>query len=539
LPNTVDHVRVTFSEPIVPSSFNLNGVFAEGPNGSFPVSSITPVAGSNNTQFDVNFARLTHTGQYDLVILPNITDPFGNLMDQDGNFIGGELPGDIYVAQFGVTGPQVVSALANSTVAGETFSLRVTFNEDINLASFTTGKIASFTDPNGANILNSVFAVVQVTPNNFRLFDVFFTPRNIAGTYTMVIGPNIQDVFGNAMDQDADAALPVESGDQFTTAFTVNGPRVLSTTPTAGGVVPSSPFDHVRVTFNTPIQGSSFTTDQVVLLDPSSNPVNVNSVTPVDFTNNTQFDVAFDPETARGTYSLTLGPSILDVYGNPMDSPFTTTYRIAVTYTATVVPVQTIEIFGQTGTNTVTFTSGQVTADDDFGTINLGAGNNFTFYGQTYTSLFVSSNGLITFGSGNSSFRPTNLAGSPSQASIAPYWTDLIKTGTEPMIVWRIDGNQLTIEWYHVDLFDSRGLNMTFQTILTLNTGGQSGDILFNYSNVTGTGDQPEGLGVTVGIKDAGTAADVARTLVEDGTFFSSTGDPRVQRGHALRFHAS
>ncbi len=207
-------------------------------------------------------------------------------------------------------------------------------------------------------------------------------------------------------------------------------------------------------------------------------------------------------------------------------------------YTASVVPVQNIEIFGQAGTQTLVFTSGQVTADDDFGTISLGA-NRFNFYGQTYASLFVSSNGLITFGSGNSSFRPTNLAGNPSQASIAPYWTDLIKTGTEPMIVYRTDGNQLTIEFYHVSLFDDRSLSMTFQTILTLNTGGQPGDIVFNYSNVNGLGDGPEGLGVTVGVKDAGSAGDVLRTLLLDGTNFSSTPDPRVVTGRALRFHGA
>jgi methionine-rich copper-binding protein CopC len=537
-PNTVDHVRVTFNEPIVSSSFNLNGVFAEGPNGAFSVTSITAVAGSNNTQFDVNFARQTKTGQYSVLILPNITDPFGNLMDQDGNFIGGELPSDIYVAQFGVTGPQVVSVAPNSTVAGEVYSLRVTFNEDIDVSSFTAGKIASFTDPNGGNLLSKIFGIVQVSPTNFRVFDILFTPQTTAGDYTMVIGPQVKDVYGNAMDQDGDAALPVGPDDQYTATFTVNGPRVISTTPTAGGVV-TAPFDHVRLTFNTAVQASTFTNDQVVLLDPSGNPVNINGVTPVDFTNNTQFDVAFDAQTARGTYSLTVGPSILDAYGNAMDSAFTATYRIAVTYTASVATFQNIEIFGQAGTNTVTFTSGQVVADDDFGTINLGAGNSFTFYGQTYTSLFVSSNGLITFGSGNSAFHPTNLAGNPSQASIAPYWTDLIKTGIEPMIVWRIDGNQLTIEWYHVSLFDDRTLSMTFQTVLTLNTGGQSGDIVFNYSNVNGLGDQPEGLGVTVGVKDAGTAGDVSRTLLLDGTNFSSTPDPRVVSGHALRFHAS
>src|SRR5262249_33102660 len=126
-------------------------------------------------------------------------------------------------------------------------------------------------------------------------------------------------------------------------------------------------------------------------------------------------------------------------------------------YVAAATTFQNIEIFGQTGTQTLTFTSGQGTTDDDYGTINLGTGNRFKFYNTVYTQLFVSSNGLITFGSGNSAYVPTSLVGNPSQASIAAYWTDLIKAGTEPMIVYRIANNQLTIEWYNVSLYPGGG----------------------------------------------------------------------------------
>jgi hypothetical protein len=106
------------------------------------------------------------------------------------------------------------------------------------------------------------------------------------------------------------------------------------------------------------------------------------------------------------------------------------------------------------------------------------------------------------------------------------------------MVLWRIDGDQLIIEWYRVSTFDDHSLQMTFQAILQLNTAGSPGDIVLNYVNVTGSGDQPEDVGVTVGLKAAGMAADVARFLVEDGSHFSATGDPRVQSGHAIRFSA-
>src|SRR5262249_8636058 len=52
-------------------------------------------------------------------------------------------------------------------------------------------------------------------------------------------------------------------------------------------------------------------------------------------------------------------------------------------------------------------------------------GFTFNFYGQTYNSLYFSTNGLITFGSGNGEFFNQDLSSDPSQAAIAPYWDDL------------------------------------------------------------------------------------------------------------------
>ena len=53
---------------------------------------------------------------------------------------------------------------------------------------------------------------------------------------------------------------------------------------------------------------------------------------------------------------------------------------------------------------------------------------------------------------------------------------------------------------------------------------------------MTGLGSQSSGVGVTVGIKDAGIASDVFRILLEDGTNYTTTGDPRIQTGKAIRF---
>jgi hypothetical protein len=63
-------------------------------------------------------------------------------------------------------------------------------------------------------------------------------------------------------------------------------------------------------------------------VDPSGNPVNVVSITPVAGSNDTQFDVTFDPQAGLGTYTLTVGPNVRDFYGNPMAAPFTGQFTI-------------------------------------------------------------------------------------------------------------------------------------------------------------------------------------------------------------------
>jgi methionine-rich copper-binding protein CopC len=325
LPNTVDHVRITFNEAINPGTLNLSDVFARGPNGSVVnITGITAVTGSGNKQFDIKFATLTQSGQYSVFVLPFVTDAFGNALDEDGNFIGGELPDDIFVDQFGVTGPQGVSAAANSVFAGEVTRLRVTFNEDMDLSSFTPSKIASFTDPNGNDILGSVRAVVPVSPTNFRQFDVFFTPQTTAGTYTMVIGPNIRDVYGNVMDQDVDAVLPAGTDDQFTATFNVNGPLVVSSSPT-GNQNPG--VDHAQVNFNSAIDPASLRADTVSFTGPAG-AISLTDIAPVPFTNNTQFVFTFDSQVAAGNYALTLSTGVTDAYGNPLSAPFTDAFTI-------------------------------------------------------------------------------------------------------------------------------------------------------------------------------------------------------------------
>src|SRR5207248_854188 len=79
-----------------------------------------------------------------------------------------------------------------------------------------------------------------------------------------------------------------------------------------------------------------------------------------------------------------------------------------------------------------TGTISTATGDNAAQTLSAGqlAGFAFPFFGTTYTSLAFSTNGLITFPAGDTSFTNTDLSTAPSQAAIAALWDDLFNPNT-------------------------------------------------------------------------------------------------------------
>jgi hypothetical protein len=302
-PGSVHSVRFTFNEPMDPATFMAGQVASfTDPNGNqIPITDVMPVPNTNNTQFDVTFGALGTAGSYTMVIGPDIADPNGNA-----------LPGP-FTAQFGVFGPSVTgySPTGNNNLPGRVQSVRFTFNEPMDPATFMAGQVASFTDPNGNQI--PITDVMPVPNTNNTQFDVTFAPLGTSGSYTMVIGPDIDDPYGNALQG------------PFTAQFGVAAPIITAFVSNATFANPPS---NVRVTFNEPMDPMTFTPDKVTsFLDPNGNPVTVNSVTPVAGSGNTQFDIAFDPQTVFGTYSMTIGPDIQDPFGNSMSTAFMGTFR--------------------------------------------------------------------------------------------------------------------------------------------------------------------------------------------------------------------
>jgi hypothetical protein len=229
-----------------------------------------------------------------------------------------------------------------------------------------------------------------------------------------------------------------------------------------------------------------------------------------------------------------LGPTLVAAVTDPAQPP--PPNRVLETdgagYYASAYPFENLGLTpGATGVTTVL--DG---VNDGTAAINLGT-DAFNFYGTAYTGasqLFVSDNGLITFGSGNASPANTDLTTSPSQAAIAPLWDDWTTAADssangDQVLAQFQDTNgdgindRLVIEWHNVRRVGlSSTFTATFQAILQLNTGPGPGAITFNYVDtvvdghtlvdVNGNG-YDDGNNATVGIKDAG-AAQFTRVLL-------------------------
>jgi hypothetical protein len=144
--------------------------------------------------------------------------------------------------------------------------------------------------------------------------------------------------------------------------------------------------------------------------------------------------------------------------------------------------------------------------DDDTAVLNLPFA--FRFYGTTYTSLCVSTNGLIAFGgcpvNDMTNLDLTSQSPTGNLPLIAPFWMDLsFAPPGAGAIVYQTMGSagsrQFVIQWNNVFGLNAPG-PLNFQAILSEG----SGTILFQYQSVE-SADQAvsKGASATVGIRGA------------------------------------
>ncbi|CAN5383753.1 hypothetical protein BH10PLA2_BH10PLA2_02320 [soil metagenome] len=182
--------------------------------------------------------------------------------------------------------------------------------------------------------------------------------------------------------------------------------------------------------------------------------------------------------------------------------------------------------------------------DDTTASLSFGS-NTFNFYGTTYSSIFISSNGLVTFGSANNAYDNTNLSGL-TQPSIAPLWDDWVSTNGQPMVLTLLqdttgDGkpDRLIIEWNNIQFYGGSPWTQTFQVALQLNTGSTPGDIIFNYYFLDSQDSHAKGATATVGIKGPGSNQMLIAFNDANNPYLSSYSAIRITRSNLTGSGAS
>ncbi|MCE7699549.1 MAG: DUF11 domain-containing protein, partial [Methanobacterium paludis] len=168
------------------------------------------------------------------------------------------------------------------------------------------------------------------------------------------------------------------------------------------------------------------------------------------------------------------------------------------------------------------------TVDTDDGTTSaITLPFNVTLYGQTYNTIYINVNGLVSFGAPVTGpyfnpLPPTNIA------YVAPFWSDIDVTHAGN-ITYNVSANQVTITWNHVPSY-TQGSNPTlFNTISLIITN--DGKFAFVYGDMQWKNDPSNyvsyarisnGNGTT---KNFWTSAQSLSTIANSTIWFDSNGN--------------
>ncbi len=350
----ISSIRVQASEALDPANFGPENILSfVGPNGEIPVTDVIPVPGERNRIFEIQFPVQDVMGPYRLTLGGGITDMAGNLLDQDRDGIGGEAVDDTFDAAFDLVPFFSKLDFGTSSSPVQQGFQRVdpstTYTAERGFG-WTAGTIDSRDrGENSGDDLQRDFNYATGSaefavdvPAEPAVYDVTITlgdgstgtgPRDDMGLF--IEGQQLATVTTNPGQYVVKTFQVTVSDGQFNLRLEdqggsdplvllnglvveaegpdLVGPRVIKSVPSTET---SGPLDRFTITFDEPVDPNSFTTaDVVALAGPSGavTPTEVREVAP------TIFEILFSPQTELGEYSLTIGPDIRDLAGNPMD----------------------------------------------------------------------------------------------------------------------------------------------------------------------------------------------------------------------------
>jgi Subtilase family/Malectin domain/Carboxypeptidase regulatory-like domain len=125
----------------------------------------------------------------------------------------------------------------------------------------------------------------------------------------------------------------------------------------------------------------------------------------------------------------------------------------------------------------------------------------FTFYGTTYTSANVTTNGFLSFVSPEPIFFNGPIPSpDPPNGAIYPFWDDLFvddQASVRTEVVGAEPNRSFVVEWENVAFFADLSKRVNFEVVLT-----ETGRITFQYQGIDDDG-MEEGSSATIGIENA------------------------------------
>lgn len=157
-----------------------------------------------------------------------------------------------------------------------------------------------------------------------------------------------------------------------------------------------------------------------------------------------------------------------------------------------------------------------------------GAGQSINFFGNTYSSLYVGSNGYVTFGVGSQNYSSQALDIQTVAPMIAGFYTDLDSRGSASSNVYAntLTDGQIIVTWENMGHFSGNYANpSTFQLVIRTDQASipaGEGQIGFFYGNIDLSASSSAGFGDGLATSNPGEVVLDTRTLNNsNGTFFT------------------
>ena len=240
-PGIVDSVWFYFDQPMdtTPNGFDLVADLLDFRAATGQLTA-TSARWDDDRTLVVSFSPQPANNSLSMLLGPNILSAGGMPLDQDADFIPGEIPDDEYSADLvaDTKGPRVSLTQPVTMASAPLDQFVFYFNEPIDPRTFSLGDVTEFSGPGGVDLRGQLTNFIV----DAKSLTVFFAVQSVSGTYSMTIGPQITDLAGNLIDQNQDG-----TPDGFTLPIDVRSADLAVVS--VGDPVPSVYGDRLNLTW--------------------------------------------------------------------------------------------------------------------------------------------------------------------------------------------------------------------------------------------------------------------------------------------------